>query len=127
MEDPKSPPVEDTLSVVSGSTGYTRTEVVAYKIGKIKSYEVTETELSILEDGDNGGIHLNIAIAFLSTSVYFLISLVTCDFKSDTTKGMFIADSLLLFLFGLIFTIMYCRLNKKNKELYKKIKDREIL
>lgn len=126
MEDPKSPPVEDTPSVVSGSTGYT-TEVVSYKIGKIKSYEVTETELSILEDGDDGGIYLNIAIAFLSTSASFLISLVTCDFKSDTTKGMFIAASLLLFLFGFIFTIMYYRLNRKTKELYRKIKNREIL
>lgn len=120
MEENNSSQAEE---IVSGNTGY-KTEVIANKIGRINSYEVSETELTILEDGDNGGLIFSIAVSFISFSISFLISLFTCDFKSEIVKGIFIGASILLFLFGLICIIIYSKRNKRTKELYDKIKNR---
>ena len=115
---------QENETLVSGDTGYKPPTVIVNTIGHIVIYEVTDTELTILEEGDNGGIYLNVSISLFSISITLIIALTTCNFNSAALKGGFVAFFIICLLVGGIFLWLYLRSNKRTKEMYKKIRNR---
>ena len=124
MEDVKKNATQQQLennpNLVSGDTGYKSSTICVNRIGQIIVYEVTDAELTILEEGDNGGIYLNVSIALFSICITLLTSIATCEFKSAIIKGFFIASIAISLIIGVIFLILYSNSRKKSKDMYKK-------
>lgn len=122
--------MENTSSIQVNSsfeTTYKDPDIRRYGVGFINVYEITDGDLEIIERGSNNLIYLNFSISLISIAISFLIALVTCDFKSIITQNIFIIVTIIGFLGGLFFTIMWVKTKDDVKATIKKIKDRSRL
>lgn len=110
--------------IVSGNTGYTQPKIERGAIGSITIYEVTDTELDILKEGDDGGIKLNIFFFCLSACMSLIISILTCTFDTEFKYGCFLTSSVFLGLISFWYLFLYFRGGKKTDNIYKSIKAR---
>lgn len=98
------------------------------KRGDIESFtifEIKEEELEILEKGFPSSLYLNYGLFLFSMSISFFITLTTCDFLNK--NNLFIIFSILTiigFILGAIFLILWISLRKNNSDIFKKIKGR---
>ena len=74
------------------------------KLDSLKIFEITEKELDTLEKGSNDSIFLNFGIFLLSTSISFLIVLLTVDFFYTDKDDLII--KFIIFLCVTIFTFI---------------------
>lgn len=111
--------------IVSGNTGYKSPKIEKGAIGSITIYEVTDMELDILKEGDDGGIKLNVFFFCLSACMSFIISILTCTFDTDFKYGCFLTSTFFLGFIGILYLISYFRSNKKTDNIYKSIKARK--
>ena len=84
------------------------------RVEKIKIYEVTENELSLLENGFGGSTYLNLAISLLSIGISTIIGFLLAGNNSSISIQVLVytvtSSSLLT---GLIF--LYLSTHTKNK------------
>ena len=91
---------------------------------KLTIFDVTEAELEELERGTRVSLFLNLAIFVLSTAVSFSISLATAKIESDRTFTVFVVITVVGYLAGLTFTLLWLFTRKSIKSVTQEIRKR---
>ncbi|MEN6451830.1 MAG: hypothetical protein ABFC96_15175 [Thermoguttaceae bacterium] len=82
--------------------------IVRGRVDSFALYEITDSELGVLESGSPGSLHLNFAIFFASVAVSFLIALLTAT-VSDRVFTVFILLTIVGFAAGVFLFALWCR------------------
>lgn len=96
-------------------------------IGKLeprKIYEVTEEELLILENGSDGSIYLNFAIALLTSSLSAFIAFLTVENLSSKAFALIFSVMIFGFILGVLLLIVSSRYKGHNNKILIKIRKR---
>ncbi|RLK02159.1 hypothetical protein [Tenacibaculum discolor] len=114
-----------------GSESSTESKGPKIKRGRYDSlvlYEVSESELYIIERGSPSSTYLNFAIFSLSIGLSFLASLLTFDLDNQSDKAyiVFVVITVLGILLGLLLLIIWWRSKNQFDDVIKKIKSRTI-
>ena len=98
------------------------------KIGSVTIYDVTETELTILEKGTDASVWLNFFIATVSIGSSFLVSLLTAKWGDSFSwiQVVFICLTIIMFITATICFVFWRRGRGQHKETIKTIKERTI-
>ena len=103
-------------------------EKVRVKRGRVDSvsiYELSEGELSNIENGSRNSIFLNFAIFLISIAFSFLIAILTANFKDkQTVLIIFIVLTIVGFIGGAFLLILWIKMKDDFEETIKKIKRR---
>ena len=99
-------------------------EIRVGKIGVLKVHQISDEELTRLEQGAGQSLFLNFGIAVLSIAVCFLISLVTTTITSDRLFCVFVIVTVVGFLAGIVLMILWWYTRRSVSELAKEIRDR---
>ena len=87
-------------------------------------YEISESELDILEKGSPDSLYLNFAIFLLSAAISLIVALLTTVAKSLTILIVFIAFAIIGCLGGAFLIIMWARDRSSVSKCVKAIRDR---
>lgn len=103
-------------------------EVRRRKIGSVTIFDVTETELIILEKGSDASVWLNFFIATISIGASFLVSLLTAEWSGvlSLTQVVFICLTIIMFLAAVVCFVFWRRGRGQHKETIKSIRERTI-
>lgn len=93
-------------------------------LGELKVYMVTEEEIDKLGGGSPGSIFLNFAIALLSLSASFLLTLLTTTIGAIAVLVFFICSCLICFIAGLICSVLSWQTHVSTRAVVRAIKDR---
>jgi hypothetical protein len=104
--------VEDQIKITRG------------RVVSISVYEVTERELSILENGPPSSLYLNLAISLLSLAISFLIALLTTTIASDRTFTIFVVITTISFVSGIVLLVIWYISHQSISETILRIKSR---
>ena len=98
------------------------------KIGAVTIYDVTESELTILEKGTDASIWLNFFICTLSIAASFFAAILTVDWgvKVTFTQVVFICVTIIMFLAAVICFVFWRNTKGQHEATIKTIKERTI-
>lgn len=82
-------------------------EIRRARFDKLTIYEISESELDILEKGSPSSTYLDFAIGLLSAAIAFSITLASTDINSTKIFSVFVISVILGYLFGLVFLILW--------------------
>lgn len=99
-------------------------KIVRGRVDSVSVYEVTESELSILENGPPSSIYLNFAIFLLSVAASFLITLSTTNIASDRVFTIFVVVTAVGFIAGLLLLLIWYRSHRSLSAIIQTIKKR---
>jgi hypothetical protein len=99
--------------------------VKRHKFDSLTLYEISESELDIIEKGSPTSIYLNFAIGLLSNAASFLIALLTSDYTNNLiTFFVFLFFTVNGFIVGIILKVLWFRTKNDFSQTIKKIKSR---
>ena len=109
------------------NNGFGDTVAVRDEIEKIRIYEVTETELAILESYSIFDVFFDVAIAVTPLFISTIVTICTLDFSiiSEKVKIFFISLAVVTGTLSLIFWIIWYYTKKSKFSIIKQIKDRK--
>lgn len=84
-------------------------EIRRARLDTLNIYEISESELEILERGSPDSVLLNFAIFLLSVAVSFTIALSTTTIRSDRVFYVFVLVALVGFVIGLLLLFIWRR------------------
>ena len=87
-------------------------------------YEITESEIELLERGSPNSIYLNFSIFLFSIAIPFIVTLLTINIDSIELFLIFLTIAILGILIGSFLLIFWFRARNSLKGVIKKIKDR---
>lgn len=93
-------------------------------IGLLKLHQISDDELTRLERGSGHSLFLNLGIGVISIAVAFLVSLLTTQIASDRVFTVFIIITVVGFLSGAAFLIMWWCTRQPISKLVQQIRDR---
>jgi hypothetical protein len=99
-------------------------EIRVGKIGILKVHQISDDELSRLEQGAGQSLFLNFGIGVLSVAASFIISLLTTTITSDRVFIVFVIVALVGLLAGAVLMILWWCTRKPIRKLAKEIRDR---
>ncbi len=99
-------------------------EIRVGRIKVLKIYQISDDELTGLEQGAGHSLFLNLGISVLSMAASFLISLLTATNISDRLFYIFVIVTVVGFLAGLVLMILWWNMRKPIYEQVRKIRDR---
>jgi Na+/melibiose symporter-like transporter len=94
------------------------------KIGVLKVHQITDDELTRLQQGAGQTIFLNLGVAFISISLSFFISLCTTKKESIKFYNEFFMIMIVSLFAGIITMILWWYTRKSIKKLVAKIRNR---
>lgn len=100
------------------------TKVRKSHVEYVNIYEVTEHELSALENGEQSTIMLEIAISLLSVAVTCIVALATSTFINDIIKNAFLFAAIACTLLGVVLAILGWKGRKSVSNVVGQIKSR---
>jgi hypothetical protein len=98
--------------------------VLRGRVDSLTVYEVTDYELSVLEQGSPSSTYFNFAIALLSVFASFLITLLTTDIKSQRTFDSFLITTIIGFLAGAMLMVLWYRSKSSVSDVLNSIHQR---
>lgn len=114
---------EKSQLVIGGSSSENTTRVDHYIINSIKTCQVSETELRIIES-DSSSLLFNIALSFISMSVPLFVSYLACSFPNKLLEGIYISASISLLIFAFILLYINHNSKKLTRDVFTDIKER---
>jgi hypothetical protein len=87
-------------------------------------YEVSEEELTLLEQGSPDSLLLNLAIFFLSTFTSFLLALKTTRIPDDRTFNVFVIVTAVAGAAGLVLAVLWWRSRRTTRRVVRTIRAR---
>ena len=98
------------------------------KISAVTIYDVTESELTILEKGTEASVWLNFFIGSISIAVSFLVALLTVDWGSSITIThiVFICITIIMFLSSIICFVFWKKGKGEHTMTVKTIRERTL-
>lgn len=101
-------------------------DVKRRKISAVTIYDVTESELTILEKGTEASVWLNFFIGSISIAVSFLVSLLTVSWGDSVTltQIVFICITIIMFLTSIICFVFWKRGKGEHTMTVRTIRER---
>ena len=93
-------------------------------VDSINIYEITESELEVLENATPTGVLFDVGVACLSTAISFVVTLTTTTIPNDRMFYSYLIVCILGFIASVFFLIMWWAGRKSVKVVIRKIKDR---
>ncbi|WP_162826807.1 hypothetical protein [Pseudolabrys taiwanensis] len=94
------------------------------RIERLDIYEISETELQILERGSPESLFLNFAIFLLSIAISFLVTLLTTEIQSSRTFIVFVVVAVLGFIIGLVLLALWAWHRHSTALIFEQIRRR---
>lgn len=94
------------------------------RIERLDIYEISETELQILERGSPESILLNFAIFLISIAASFLIALLTTEIQSSRTFAVFVIVTVVGFIIGAILLAFWAWYRRSTTTMFEQIRRR---
>jgi hypothetical protein len=117
--------VVEALKPANEKTADEKVKVKRGRMDSVSIYEMSEGELTVLENGSKNSIYLNFSIFLLSTAISFFTALVTADYKGkDVVFTIFVVLTVAGFLGGAFLLLLWLRMSDEFKGTIDKIKKR---
>jgi hypothetical protein len=94
------------------------------RIERLDIYEISETELQILERGAPESIFLNFAIFLISISASFLVALLTIEIQSVRVFNVFIVVTVVGFTIGAVLLALWAWYRRSTTTMFAQIRRR---
>ncbi len=94
------------------------------RLDKLSIFEVSESELETLERGSPDSLFLNLAIFVLSVAISFSITVATTTIASTRTFIVFVVVTIVGYIAGITFGLLWWRSHKSVKSVIKQIRSR---
>ena len=94
------------------------------RLDKLSIFEVSESELETLERGSPDSLFLNLAIFVFSVAISFSIALSTTTITSDRVYNVFVIVTVIGYIAGITFGLLWWRSYKSVKSVVKQIRNR---
>lgn len=94
------------------------------RVDSVNLYEVKESELDILEKGATATLQFSFAIFLFSIAVACIVALLTCEFKWETARFIFIVVSIVGIIVGIAMLISSLRSKQSIKDVVLTIRSR---
>jgi len=94
------------------------------RIQQLDIYEISETELQMLERGSPESILLNFAIFLGSVAVSFLIALLTTEIQSSRTFSVFVIITAIAFVVGAVLLALWIWYRRSTTTIFEQIRRR---
>ena len=99
-------------------------EIRRARMQTLTIYEVSESELELLEHGAPDSIFLSISLLLFSCAMTSLVTLITCDFSSSVAANGFLVATIVGFVVGLVLFVLWCRTRKASSKIIEGIRNR---
>jgi hypothetical protein len=99
-------------------------EIRRARVERLTIYEVSESELDILEKGSPDSIYLNVAIALLSAAVSLTATLLTSKVESSAAFVVFVVITVVGFVGGLVLLLLWSRSRKSVASCARTVRNR---
>ena len=99
-------------------------EVRRARLDSLTIYEVSDSELDILERGSPDSLYLNFAIFLLSSALALTIALITTTASSFIVSTVFIVFTVVGYLGGLFLSLLWWRSRSSVSRCAKAIRNR---
>ncbi len=106
------------------ASGSNEPQIRRGRVDSLTLYEITDYELSLLEQGSPSSTFLNFSIFFFSTGLSFLVSLLTTTFADDKTFLVFSVVAGLGLSLGVVLFVLWYRTGQGVRGTCKKIRER---
>jgi amino acid transporter len=107
------------------SSGEIGPKIKRGRYDSLELYEVSESELTIIERGSPSSTYLNFAIFLLSIASSFLTTLLTVDLSSKMTLfTIFTVICVIGYLIGVFLVIIWFQNKNEFKKIIEKIRER---
>jgi hypothetical protein len=94
------------------------------RIERLDIYEISETELQILERGSPDSILLNFAILLVSIAVSFLVALLSTEIQSSRTFAVFVIVAVVGFITGAVLLALWAWYRRSTTTIFEQIRRR---
>lgn len=99
-------------------------EIRRARLGRLTIFEVSESELTLIEKGSPDSIYLNFAIALLTTAISLTVVLVTAALESTVLLLVFVVCTVLGYICGLLLLALWWRTRSSVSECIDAIRRR---
>jgi uncharacterized membrane protein YtjA (UPF0391 family) len=99
-------------------------EIRRARLGELTIFDVTESELEILERGSPDSIYLNFAIALLSIAISFSAILATTTIPADRVFQVFVILTVVSYVAGVILLFIWRRNHQSVSKVVATIRKR---
>ena len=94
------------------------------RLDSLRIFEIGEAELEALERGSPESVFMNLALAVLAVAISFSISLATTKVESDRTFTVFVVITVVGYLAGATFLILWAIARRSLKSVSARIRAR---
>jgi len=94
------------------------------RLDKLSIFEISESELETLERGSPDALFLNLAIFVLSVAISFSIAIATTTIESTRVFIVFVIVTVIGYIAGISFGLLWWRSYKSVKSVAKQIRSR---
>jgi hypothetical protein len=94
------------------------------RLDSLTIYDVTEAELELLERGSPDSIYFNVALALLSASISFTITIFTTTIASDRVYIFFITFMIIGYIASIVLLLLWWRSRKSASSVINNIRRR---
>ncbi len=112
------------MSQNNRTSGENDFRVIRGKVGSVSLYEITDSELDLLDKGSPSSIFLNFAIFLFSIGISFLVTLLSAPITDIKTFTTFLVFTIIGLLGGLLLFIIWWRMKGEVSVVIGKIKSR---
>jgi hypothetical protein len=100
-------------------------EIRRARIGQLTIFDVTESELDIVEKGSPDSIYLNFAIFLLSTAISLTVVLLTTVINSNRVLMVFVVCIVVGYSGGALLLLLWCRSRNSVTDCIRAIRKRQ--
>lgn len=104
--------------------GHPLPEIRRAPIGRLTIYEISESELEVIERGSPDSLFLTFSIFLLSVAISFSVTLATTTIPSNRTFQVFVIVTVIGYLGGVILIALWLRHRKSTKAITQTIRKR---
>ncbi|MDF1723145.1 MAG: hypothetical protein P1U59_01430 [Alcanivorax sp.] len=112
------------MSQNNSASGENDFKVIRGRVGSVSLYEITDSELDLLEKGSPSSIYLNFAIFLSSIGFSFLVTLLATPIAEIKTFTTFLVFTIIGLLGGFLLFIIWWRMRGEVSDVVHKIKRR---